>query len=53
LQLIRERGPFEIHGEPEIMSALDGVLTEFVAQHRMKLPGVAYEPGYRIMTGAA
>ena len=51
LASIRKHGPFEITGEPEIMHALDGLLSAFVAQGRMKLPGVAYEPCYRVVTG--
>lgn len=47
---IREQGPFEIRGEPAIMEALDALLTGFVAQNRMKLPGdKPYEPCYRIV----
>jgi len=46
---IREQGVFEIRGEAAIMQALDGLLSEFVAQHRMKLPGSHYEPCYRIL----
>jgi pyrimidine/purine-5'-nucleotide nucleosidase len=50
VRAIRERGPFEIRGEHEIMSLLDRLLTRFVAQHRMKLPGdKPYEPCYRIV----
>jgi len=48
LQAIRLHGAFEITGEHDIMGALDGLLTGFVAQNRMKLPGKAYEPCYRI-----
>jgi predicted Rossmann-fold nucleotide-binding protein len=48
---IREHGPFEIRGEPEIMSSLDGMLTAFVRDNRMKLPsGKAYEPCYRLVS---
>lgn len=50
IQTIRERGPFEIHGEPEIMASLDRLLQSFVDQYRMKLPGTAYEPCYRVVT---
>jgi len=51
VRAIREHGPFEIRGEPDIMGALDQLLRRFVAQHRMKLPGgVAYEPCYRIVS---
>ncbi len=46
---IRKHGPFEIHGEPAIMKALDGLLNRFVEQRRMKLPGREYEPCYRIV----
>ncbi len=50
VRAIREQGPFEIRGEREIMSSLDNLLTRFVAQHRMKLPGdKPYEPCYRIV----
>ncbi len=48
---IREHGPFEIRGEPEIMASLDGLLTAFVRDNRMKLPsGKAYEPCYRLVS---
>ncbi len=47
---IEEHGPFEIHGEPDIMAALDRLLAAFVQQHRMKLPGgAAYQPCYRVV----
>ncbi len=47
---IEQHGPFEIHGEPEIMAALDHLLAAFVQQHRMKLPGGAvYQPCYRVV----
>ncbi|MEK6247209.1 MAG: DUF3412 domain-containing protein, partial [Planctomycetales bacterium] len=49
VQAIREFGPFEISGEPEIMDSLDALLTSFIANNRMKLPsGSAYEPCYRL-----
>jgi predicted Rossmann-fold nucleotide-binding protein len=50
LAAIREHGPFEINGEPELMEALDGLLRSFVDQQRMKLPGKVYNPCYRIVT---
>ncbi len=46
---VRARGPFEIHGAPELMRALDELLAAFVVQGRMKLPGSRYEPCYRIV----
>ena len=35
----KQRGPFEIHGDPEMMQALDALLRAFVRQRRMKLAG--------------
>ena len=49
LALIKKHGPFQIHGDSEIMQRLDGLLAAFVAQHRMKLPGTTYNPCYRIV----
>lgn len=50
VRAIRERGPFEIRGEKEIMESLDVLLSGFVRDHRMKLPGgKAYEPCYRLV----
>jgi len=47
---IREHGPFEIHGEKPLMERLDVLLSRFVRQHRMKLPGgKPYEPCYRVV----
>lgn len=50
LALVREQGPFEIHGDKEIMQALDRLLRSFVAQGRMKLPGKEYKPCYRVVS---
>jgi hypothetical protein len=38
----------EIHGEPEIMRALDALLRAFVAQNRMKMSG-EYRPCYEVV----
>ena len=45
---IDENGPFEIDGSAEIMSLLDGLLTAFVSQKRMKIANADYTPCYRI-----
>ncbi|MBS0439948.1 MAG: LOG family protein [Proteobacteria bacterium] len=50
LREIAANGPFVIDGDPEIMRALDALLTSFVEQQRMKLPGTAYVPCYRVKT---
>lgn len=39
MRRIEEFGPFEIHGDPEIMQALDELLRGFVEQRRMKIAG--------------
>lgn len=49
LRQIEEHGSFEIYGEQAIMGPLDALLSSFVAQQRMKLPGKAYNPCYRIV----
>ncbi|CEA04717.1 lysine decarboxylase [Pseudomonas saudimassiliensis] len=51
IRLIEEYGPYEIHGDPEIMQPLEALLTAFVEQQRMKLPnGSAYQPSYRVVS---
>ncbi|SEK68612.1 hypothetical protein SAMN05428989_0603 [Pseudoxanthomonas sp. GM95] len=49
MRRIEEFGPFEIHGDPDIMAALDALLQAFVAQRRMKIAG-DYKPCYRVVT---
>ena len=39
-------------GDADIMRALDDLLTSFVVQQRMKLPGSRYVPCYRIRVAA-
>jgi hypothetical protein len=46
---VEENGPFEIHGDPDVIESLDGLLRTFVAQGRMRLPGAQYEPCYRVI----
>ncbi|WP_417507593.1 nucleotide 5'-monophosphate nucleosidase PpnN [Marinomonas gallaica] len=47
---IKEHGPFEIHGDKGLMKKLDALLEAFVKQQRMKLPGTAYVPCYKVIT---
>jgi predicted Rossmann-fold nucleotide-binding protein len=49
IRAIEKHGPFEIHGEADIMGPMDELLASFVAQFRMKLPGKAYNPCYRVV----
>ena len=48
IRAIEEYGPFEIHGDAEIMRPLDDLLASFVDQGRMKLAGSHYVPCYRL-----
>lgn len=49
IKAIKEKGPYKLHGDPEMMRRIDDLLQGFVAQHRMKLPGTAYIPCYEII----
>jgi pyrimidine/purine-5'-nucleotide nucleosidase len=49
IRAIEKYGQFEIDGEEEIMGPMDALLASFVEQSRMKLPGKAYTPCYRIV----
>ena len=49
IQAIEREGPYELAGDPGIMRLLDELLAAFVAQGRMRLPGSAYRPVYRLV----
>jgi hypothetical protein len=49
IQAIEREGPYELAGDPAVMRLLDELLAEFVAQGRMRLPGSAYRPVYRLV----
>ncbi len=46
---IEEHGLFEIHGDEQIMNAMDSLLSAFVEQKRMKVSAKSYKPCYRIV----
>lgn len=48
LRAVQEHGPFDIHGDAAVLGPLDALLRAFVEQGRMKLPGKAYVPCYRV-----
>ncbi|ABV37914.1 conserved hypothetical protein [Shewanella sediminis HAW-EB3] len=50
IRSVVKEGPFEIKGDPNLMALLDKLLSEFVKQQRMKLPGTEYVPCYKINT---
>lgn len=49
VQQIKDKGPFEIKGDEEILGPMDTLLRAFVDQGRMKLPGSRYQPCYTIV----
>jgi len=49
IKAIERYGPYELSGDASIMGLLDDLLTAFVAQRRMKLPGTEYRPVYRLV----
>ncbi|RUO44372.1 LOG family protein [Aliidiomarina taiwanensis] len=47
---IKRLGPYQLHGDSELMHELDELLESFVQQHRMKLPGgTPYTPCYQVL----
>lgn len=49
IRMIEEYGHFELHGDYDIMHPVDELLTSFAQQSRMKLPGRAYIPCYKVI----
>ncbi len=48
IKAVEKYGPFELNGDSNIMTLMDHLLSSFIAQGRMKLPGSIYEPCYRV-----
>lgn len=48
IRAIEQHGPFELHGEPGVINALDQLLQAFVEQKRMKINHEEYEPCFRL-----
>jgi predicted Rossmann-fold nucleotide-binding protein len=49
IRAIEEHGPYEIRGDDAVMERLDALLMAFIAERRMRLPGVEYKPCYRVV----
>jgi hypothetical protein len=49
IQAIDREGPYELAGDPAVMRLIDELLAAFVTQRRMRLPGSAYRPVYRLV----
>ncbi len=48
MRRVEERGPYQVHGDRDMMQALDALLRAFVEQRRMKIAG-EYKPCYEIV----
>ena len=48
MRRVEEFGPYQIHGDADMMQSLDALLRAFVEQHRMKIAG-QYKPCYEIV----
>ena len=49
IRAIEKYGHFKVYGDSDIMENMDDLLTAFVHQNRMKLPGKKYNPCYQII----
>ena len=49
MRRIEQYGPFQIHGDKDMMESLDALLRAFVEQRRMKISG-EYRPCYEVVT---
>ncbi|MGY1529202.1 nucleotide 5'-monophosphate nucleosidase PpnN [Luteimonas sp. A649] len=49
MRRIEAYGPFQIHGDKDMMESLDALLRAFVEQRRMKISG-EYKPCYEVVT---
>jgi predicted Rossmann-fold nucleotide-binding protein len=49
VRAVEAHGPFQLRGDAAIMAPMDDLLTAFVRDHRMKLPGKTYIPCYRLV----
>ena len=50
IKAIKRHGVFSLSGDTSLMLKMDTLLSAFVAQGRMKLPGSVYTPCYKIET---
>lgn len=48
IEQIEAHGPYQLHGDPEIMAELETLLNEFIQQRRMKINVENYVPCWRL-----
>ena len=49
IRAVEKYGPYQINGDKHYMQLMDELLSTFVEQKRMKLPGTHYNPCYKVM----
>ncbi len=49
MAMVQKYGPYELHGDKEIIKSIDNLLEEMVKQGRMKLSQDGYTPCYKLL----
>ncbi|MGN0914732.1 MAG: nucleotide 5'-monophosphate nucleosidase PpnN [Succinivibrio sp.] len=49
IRLVAKKGPFKLHGDPEIINAMDKLLKDFIDQGRVILSQKEYVPCYELV----
>lgn len=49
IEQIKQKGPYELYGDPKLMRHIDVLCQSFINQHRMKLSTDEYVPCYKIV----
>lgn len=50
IRQVEQHGPYQIQGDTKIMGAIDALLAECVANHRMKIGSGSYRPCYELLS---
>lgn len=50
IRAVEKYGLYQIRGDEHLMTLMDQLLSSFIEQKRMKLPGDEYRPCYRVVT---
>jgi hypothetical protein len=50
VRAVEEHGPYQLHGEPDLVASLGELLSAFVEQGRMKLDSSNYTPCFELVT---
>ena len=48
VRAVEAHGPYQLHGEPEVVAALSELLAKFVEQKRMTLDAANYRPCFEL-----